>query len=275
MHHARLTAVLFAIMSSLPSTPALAAAATWVSASGRDSGSCQISTPCRTFAFALKQTNAFGSVNVLSSGNFGPLLIDRSVNINAEGVEAMIQTVGIGCGDKGLSAAICVAAGTKAVVSLTGLIVEVVRAGTFGIYTLSVGSLHIRKSVVRRAGQGISFHPSSATRSELYVSDTVLANNGAAINVGFPASSSSVISLSRLHLENNDQGIVCFGPAPGAVTMVIRDSVISGAQGGHGVPAAFGMQIMIERTSITDNATGVSATQGAAISDRWISGDRQ
>ena len=55
-------------------------------------GTCQISARCWTFLYAYSQTNNNGAINVLPSGNFGPLTITKPISIVADGVEAVINT---------------------------------------------------------------------------------------------------------------------------------------------------------------------------------------
>ena len=101
---------------------AQAANETWVSGTGTDAGNCPRTAPCRTFQFAHDQTSNHGAINVLTSGNFGPLIITKPISIVAEGVEAVINT---GAGGPGTNnAGIIVQAGGGAVVSLRGLTVD-------------------------------------------------------------------------------------------------------------------------------------------------------
>jgi hypothetical protein len=44
---------------------------TWVSGKGTDAGACPVTTPCRTFAFALTQTAAGGEIDVLDPPGYG------------------------------------------------------------------------------------------------------------------------------------------------------------------------------------------------------------
>jgi hypothetical protein len=62
----------------------------WVSGTPSDAGNCPRTAPCRTFQFAHDQTNNNGAINVLTSGNFGPLTITKPISIVADGVEATI-----------------------------------------------------------------------------------------------------------------------------------------------------------------------------------------
>ena len=111
MRHDSLSIGIIAIACglSINAGTALAANETWVSGTGTDAGNCPRTAPCRTFQFAHDQTNNNGAINVLSSGNFGPVTITKPISIVAEGVEAVINT------DAG-GAAIIVQAGGGAIV---------------------------------------------------------------------------------------------------------------------------------------------------------------
>jgi hypothetical protein len=74
------------------STSAPAAFITFVSVDGSDAGACTITAPCKTFAYAHDQTNANGTINVLTSGSYGPVTITKSISIVAEGVHALINS---------------------------------------------------------------------------------------------------------------------------------------------------------------------------------------
>src|SRR5215204_1584948 len=110
--------------------PAEAAIETWVSRTGTDSGTCQISAPCRTFAFAHGQTSTHGSINVLTAGNFGPLTITKTISIVAQGVEAVINTGANGAG-------IIVQTGANAIVSLRGLTIDMRGSANIGVSFVS------------------------------------------------------------------------------------------------------------------------------------------
>ena len=119
MRHCSLPSGIFAIACGLliNASAAQAAIETWVSGTGADSGTCPITAPCRTFAYAHSQTTAQGAINVLSSGNFGPLTITKAISIVADGVEAVINTAAGGVG-------IIVQVPATAIVSLRGLTID-------------------------------------------------------------------------------------------------------------------------------------------------------
>ncbi len=176
-------------------TGAQAAVETWVSGTGSDAGTCPITAPCRTFAFAHGQTSNNGAINVLSSGNFGPLTITKPISIVADGVEAVINT---GAGGAG----IIVQAGASAVVSLRGLTIDLRGTANHGIHFLSGAALHVQDSVIRKANDGIRFTPASGT-SELFVADTAVADsNGRGISVVPTGSANARVGLDRVRVKN-------------------------------------------------------------------------
>ena len=64
---------------------------TFVSASlGNDANPCTRQSPCLTFAAAFAQTTAGGEINVLDTGDFGPVTITNSVTLRGYDVEAGI-----------------------------------------------------------------------------------------------------------------------------------------------------------------------------------------
>ena len=150
-------------------TAARAANETWVSGTGTDAGNCPRTAPCRTFQFAHDQTNNNGAINVLSSGNFGPLIITKPVSIVADGVEAVINTAAGGPGEN--NAGIIVRAGPAAIVSLRGLTIDMRGTSNMGIVFESGGALHVRDTIVRKSSRGLEFLPGSGN-PELYVSDS-------------------------------------------------------------------------------------------------------
>jgi hypothetical protein len=114
MHRYSIFAVACGLVAT--ATTAQAASATWISGTGSDTGNCPITAPCRTFAYAHSQTNNHGAINVLTSGNFGPLTITKAISIVADGVEAVINA--------GSGAAILINTPDNAIVSLRGLTID-------------------------------------------------------------------------------------------------------------------------------------------------------
>jgi hypothetical protein len=242
---------------------AQAAFESWVSGTGTDAGTCPITAPCRTFQFAHDRTAFNGAINVLSSGNFGPLTITRPISIVAQGVEALINTGADGAG-------IRVQAGPNAVVSLRGLTIDLRGTANSGISFASGAALHVHNCVIRRGTNGIGFAPASGT-SELYVADSVIANaanNG--IIVAPSGSGGATVVLDRVRVENGaDNGIVFSGNlTTGSISATVRDSVAAG-NSDTGIRAVeFGggtTTVMIDHSGAVNNSTGILASAGATI----------
>ena len=157
------------------SSPALALSSrTFVSGVGSDTGACPVSTPCRTFSYALTQTAASGEIIVLSSAGYGPVTITHAVSIintsNFAGV-----TVAGGNG-------ITIAAGPSDTVVLRGLTVDGVGTGSNGIVFNTGGVLSMVNCIVQNfQTDGIVVAPSSGA-TKVDISNTIVSGN---VNHGF------------------------------------------------------------------------------------------
>jgi hypothetical protein len=255
-------------------TTAQAAIETWVSGTGTDGGTCQISAPCRTFAFAHSQTNANGAINVLTSGNYGPVTITKAISIVAQGVEAIINS---GAGGAG----IIVQAGAAAIVSLRGLTIDLHGGTSDGIWFLSGAALHVHDSVIRKSTFGIRFKPNSGT-GELYVADSVIADvSQIGIEVRPSGSAGAKATLDRVRVENASfNGIVFNGTdTTASLAGTVRDSVAAGNDG-IGIYAIEGgagtIEVMVVRSASVNNLTGIGAFGPDAtvwIADTTVSGN--
>ena len=264
--------VVFAIVSSLLTavTPATAAIETWVSGSGVDTGTCTIAAPCKTFAFALTRTTAGGTINVLAPGNFGPVTINKAVNIVADSVEALITTAGAD------GAAIKIQAPSSAVVSLRGLTIESF-AGR-GVDFIAGAALYVDKCAFHKLNTGIVFEPNAGV-PKLYVADTVITDsvsNGIFITSASGGSIRAVID--GVEVKNGGGPGLNFMPfTMGTFTATVSRSTVSGFTN-SGISAQIGgggfATVMLDRTTITNNGIGVS-TSGPVmrIGDSTVTGN--
>ncbi len=276
MRHHSLPVGIFAIACALlaNATPAHAAAETWVSGTGSDAGACPITAPCRTFAFAHTQTNNNGAINVLSSGNFGPVTITKPISIVAQGVEAVVNTASNGAG-------IIINAQANAIVSLRGLTIDMRGTPNTGVFFATGAALHVQDCVIRRGFQAIRFGPSSGT-AELYVADTAVAEqsfSGIMVRPGGTAVAKAVIE--RVRVENGPSLGIAFSPNNSGPSIVatVRDSVSSGNAGAGIVaedPGSTTVNVMVSNTTSVMNGTGVSVTGAGAtirIGDSTVTGN--
>src|SRR6266571_7111392 len=135
------------------------------------SSQCHCSTPCRTFATAAANTLADGEITVLDPGDYGGVVITRSISINNDsGGEASITVPG---GTTG----IIVNGNSGAYVNLRGLTIQGVGFGTTRGLTFNSGfSLTMTNCVVRNhTGNAIEFRPNG--NSNLSVLNTLAADN--------------------------------------------------------------------------------------------------
>ncbi len=258
------------------SPTAYAAAQTWVSGTGTDTGNCQIAAPCKTFAFAQSKTGNRGSINVLSSGNFGPVTITKAISIIARGEVALVNPPDNGD-------AIAIQARAEDVVLLEGLTINVTSNFSNGISFISGKSLHVQNCIIRDGGFGIEYVPSTGT-SELFISDTAVVGSSAASIFIRPSGNASVLAtLNRVRAENStggNTGVIIRGTdTTGSVKGTVRDSVSAGhgsaglevSESGTGTTA-----VSVDRTALVNNSFGVSVSGAGAtvrIGDSTVSGN--
>jgi len=270
----------------LMSDPAHAQATrTWVSGVGDDVNPCSRTAPCKTFAGAISKTATSGIINCLDPGGFGSVTITKSITIDCTATQAGI----LAAGTFGVTVR-----GTGIVVILRGLSIEGVGSGTMGVQNIESASLHIEKCKIfgfqSGPSQGIRHVPVGG--GNLFVTDTVLTQNGLGIQVD-PGAASSLVTLQRVQMVQNGEGFRATGVGGGVVWANIQDSLASsngtngfiattgqGAgvtldiqrsssnlNGGAGVQAdgGAGATVFIGTSMVTANGTGFSQTGGGVI----------
>ncbi len=254
---------------------------TWVAGSSTGNvAPCSRTAPCMTFAFAIGQTDPGGEIDVLDSGDFGPVIIAHSVSIVADGVLGGIQ---VSSGD-----AIDVSAGSTDVVVLRGLTLDGGGAGGNGIVSTHYGALYIEGCTINGFGNtGMSIGALSG-ESRVFIKDTIVRNNAVGILLGGVVGGTLTASLDNVRTENNvDGGVQALGDA----TVSVRNSVSAGnGQGfatslflssGHPVmnlesliasgngtgvlSQSANSTINMSNVTVVDNTTGLSAPSGGHI----------
>jgi hypothetical protein len=210
------------------SSPALALSSrTFVSGVGSDTGACSVTTPCRTFAYALTQTAPSGEIIVLTSAGYGTVTINQAVSIintsNFAGV-----TVASGNG-------ITINAGTSDSVTLRGLTVDGGGTGSNGILFNTGGKLTIDQCDVMNfvgsgtSGNGIIMEPTSGNHN-IVITNTTASNNQYAGVYYVPLSGNATTSfvIDRVTANNNAYGVAIDNSASsGAVTASISNGIAS------------------------------------------------
>ncbi len=241
-------------------TPALAMAAgvsqalpvTYVSAAVPGSSVCgTFASPCRDFQNAIDQTDAGGTIVVLTSGDYSGGYINKSLTVTATGVDVVIKY----CTNVG---AFGVLLDPGEQVTLSGLNMDCRASGTPGLYFGPAGSLHVRDSLIQ-GYYGISVPAESV--GDLHVADTTIANSG---HVGPQApalllAGRASVTLDRVQFAGNNNGI----RMQGGGSLVVRDSVISGLTG-TGISVTRG-RALVEGTSVTGGEVGIHAAGRNAV----------
>jgi hypothetical protein len=240
---------------------------TWVSGTGTDSGACTRAAPCRTFAFALTQTNAGGEIVVLDPAGYGPLTITKAISIVNDGA----GTAAIGGGSA--LTAVVINAGATDSVHLRGLTIEGTGGGTTnGIIFNTGGNLAIENCVVRNfLFGGIFIAPTgSSTPMSFSVSNTIASNNGLnGINVQGNGNPITGV-LSRVTANNNGNIGIGVSSIAGSLNVTIVGSEASN-NGGAGVnagDAAFSngpTAVMLRSVVASNNKTGLEADGSGVV----------
>jgi len=242
---------------------------TWVSGVGDDVNPCSRTAPCKTLAGAISKTAPGGEMNAIDPGGFGAVTITKSLTIDLYSTEGGVLAGGNG---------VVVNAAATDVVVLRGLDIFGVNPPSNGIRFVAGGALHVQQCRIKRFNaansSGISFVPSG--NSELFVSDTLISENGAAgtgngILIQPTGAGSAKVALNRVLVNNNNNGIVADLEAAntGQINISMVDCETSG-NANHGIAAlsvAPLLQMMVDHcTSSHNGADGVlAAHSGNAI----------
>lgn len=230
---------------------------TWVSSTGNDANACTRSAPCATFAGALTKTSAGGEIDVADANDYGPVTINKAVSIEAVGVLATIQVTS--------GNAVTISAGANDTVVLRGLTLDGQGTAADGINFTTGGALYVENTRIHHFTTGIDFLPTGNVTTKLFVTDTIVRNNGSggtgcgvliqAIG-GF-----AIASIDGLRTENN----VCGVKTLDAANVTIRNSVAANnGFAGFSAVASNNVPVVLIESSITaHNGTGVLSANPA------------
>jgi hypothetical protein len=262
-------ALLVAIAAAVSATPASAQATrTWVSGVGDDANPCSRTAPCKTFAGAISKTAAGGEINCLDPGGFGAVTITKSITIDCTGTFGSIlasSTTGV------------LVNGANIVVVLRGLSINggtPAFPGVNGIRFIQGTSLIVQDCLIQNFGSaspngfGIKFEPGNL--AELYVTNTLIDNNGTAASGGgiliqpTGVNGGARVQIDNVRLQRNPRAGLRIDTANNASTasvfVSIANSQVSHSTTGIAILTPVGgaaARLMVDRTMITDNTTGM------------------
>ena len=257
-----------ACLSAVPAHAQLAR--TWVASNGDNAAVCSRAFPCASLQTAHNKTNAGGEINCVDSGNFASVLIIKTITIDCAGALAGDST----------SPFMFKIDAPGATVKLRNLSMNGINNfGATGIDFVNGAALFVENCTIigfrLTPGIGIKFTPPAGVAAKLFISDSVVSDNGLAAGGGGiiiqPAGSGSAQAvLNRVQVENNFQGILVDGTgSTGVILVEVRDSVVAGNLG-HGIAAISSAGhsptgIIVDRTSSAFNAASGIFAQGAAV----------
>lgn len=264
-----LAAGLFLLMPASALAVPGGATRTWVSGVGDDANPCSRTAPCKTFAGAFSKTATGGEIDALDPGGFGPMTITNGITLSGAGTEASI----LGSGTNGL--VINVPAGQTVVID--DLHLNGAGTGLDGILVNGAGRVLVENSeIFGFANHGIAFTPSAGGSLEI-VGSSIHDNGKDGLLVTPPSSGSDSVTLESSSFDGNGCGVAIGNTAFGTTC-----TATSGAGGGPVALGASGVtiaqnagtgllvsgtrvQASIAGTTVTGNATGISAQNSGAI----------
>jgi hypothetical protein len=229
-------------------SPALAGSVSFVSAKGVDNGNCGLPTaPCRTFAYALTQTNASGEIKVLDPGFYNPVLINKSVTITGVPGTSIAMLAAV--------TAITIDAGASGVVNLRGIDINGQGIGSSGIKVLTAKTVSIVDCAVSQV-TGIGIFVTTTGNVKATISNTTSSNNGVS-GIDISASGGGSVKASIDHSTTSYNGSFGVNVGPGAVTAMVTDNS-SSDNGNAGFRALGASTIMhVGRNVATRNGIGI------------------
>ena len=275
---------------------------TFVASGGNDANPCSLTAPCRSFLAAINKTSIGGEVIVLDSAGYGPVVINKAVSIIAPpGVYAGVSVFsGTGIVVNPASGKVTLRGLTiNALGGSTGIdyqsgdalyLDNVTVSGfpTAGLNALlsMAGTVAIHGSTFRGNGVGASFGTAGTFGAELQatVADTQFDGNTTGVRftggsasgefrqstiaggtTGAQLAPSLVGAIDRVDFldstitRNSGSGVVA-GGAGGTANVSLTGSMVSG--NGTGVGALAAGTVYLTDTTVTRNATGLSAAGG-------------
>ncbi|MGH6834198.1 MAG: right-handed parallel beta-helix repeat-containing protein [Methylocella sp.] len=246
----------------LSAAPAAALAnRTFVSGKGTDAGACAYVAPCRSFAFALTQTNSGGEIDVLDPAGYGTVTITKAISIVNDGVG--LAAIAAPSGN-----AITINAGAGNSVHLRGLTIDGFGSGSNGIVFATGGNLAIENCVVRGfTGAGINIRPTGSAVVTGVFSNVTTNNNLEGIFVSglFTTGGSVNVTIVDSEASNNaDNGVEAISaPGAAATAVMVRNSVAS--YNGVGLSVGVTGILRIAHSVVTGNNSGLNMFVGSII----------
>ena len=247
-----LAAALISLSHPLPAHAQAQPIRTFVALTGSDANPCTFASPCKSVQHAHDVVAAGGEIRMLDPGSYGLVTITKAISILGDGHGGMAAS--------GNAIAVTIAAGASDRIALRGLVIEGFGTGAEGIKLTSGASLVVQDCVIRNfTTVRIDFSPTVA--SSLSISRTLVTDASTGIKVS-PIAASVTGILDHVESYNNRvRGIDIFAnTAP--VNVTVSDSAVAG-NGQYGIGstanATGASVVMVRNTAIANNVTGLLA----------------
>ena len=266
-------------MTFIPSSAAFAAAATiallfaaaasaqssrtFVSGVGTDSGACDRTAPCQTFAFAIGQTAPGGEIDCLDPGDFGPMTITQSVTIDCTSAS------GNGTVSAPPVSDVIIINGVATQVQLIGLDINGLDTSIVGVLVNSSANVSIQNCVIqgfRPTGAGGVGVQVVGLNASAYIQNTVIRNNDVGVFVGAGGGGPASVELDHVFLDNNSNTAPGFGSgglfvANGSSAIIANSTMTSNAPAISNGGTAFSYGNNMIRGAISGNPLTTTARQ--------------
>ena len=164
------------------------------------SSNCSLAAPCLTISAAMTVTNAGGEVVALDSGSYGTFIVGKAITVEASpGVYAGVSVTS--------GNAIEIHAGPTDTVVLRGLTVNNQGASGNGVYSSTVGTLHVERCTFN-GFSGSNFASVQFNQSgTLEVKNSTVRNSFFGIEVN-PPSGTAYAAVDNVRIEGNLIGLL-------------------------------------------------------------------
>ncbi len=167
---------------------------TWVSGVGDDLNPCIRTAPCKTFAQAIMMTAPGGEISALDPGDFGPVVITKSITINGGSIAGITAPAANGV------VVNVTTPGDPGVVVLRGLSINGGGTGVDGIRYVAGAKLVIENCRIYGFTQGIRLMSTTGPGTLAQVTNSLIDGN---TDKGVHAEGNGTISVANSLLTNN------------------------------------------------------------------------
>jgi hypothetical protein len=216
---------------------------TWVSGVGDDANPCSRTAPCKTFAGAISKTAADGEIDCLDPGGFGVVTITKSITIDCHEVFASV----LSSGTNGIN----------------------INSDNTAAKNVRLRNINFLGAGVTLGVNGIQINGANTSNTSVWIEDCLIddySNRG----ISDARTGGGKLYVTNTTIQNVAAAAISLAGSS-AVQASIDGSRLLGS--GFGVAVGPNANVMIKRTTISGNTTGVDDEGGLInIDDSVISG---